>query len=810
MKKLIPLSISMLMASASLFAQSTEQEVWGSRIDYLNDAGQRVGSYYPYRGVQFFQASSLQPDGGYLVYGQTHARPFSSINIVPHDVYSYPVEVSAESAEVTFSISILTDTNGDGKIDKDDIVFTSPRSGVMTRSETQNKEVKNGDLILFTMDIPVGTTPQLSYTELYTQKKPDGSFYYYNVNVPLVSLINSPGYFPSFTYYWQSNPDKRDKAWYEGGGDFVKDPDVAGRWYIIFSMPNEPLDVKLSYVELDSSWLLHAMGSAAREVYVSRDYGNTRPFFNGEPWTMMQCGDALSQDAYSPMGLSGNSMFISPEFFANASYWMPQTPWLYYVGMIDMTNYYLSQLDSFKASDSEKARAEGVMRILRANSYLRLMQLFGARWEDSNDGAVPVAPILTEWGNLELPAASMREIRDFCKSDLEFAIATLGDTAFDNKIIPDADVARGLLVRLSMLCHDWNTAAQQSAVLVEKFPLTTNSQLKAGFFTPVDSWIWTAPEADYYSDGLLLGYNSFQASAAVNGSYPLFWNCGNQLGCIDRSLFLSIPEGDVRRELFVMPETLKASFIKEDNFFSSAYVDPSNMAFASGSQLNNFALAMLDDNRPAGVDMNIADSQTGKFLISHFGTQFKFWGSKTGMYSNNDNVCLMRADEFLLSRAEALYELGDQTGAIACLTELNSMRIPGYKCSATGDALREEIRLTRRIELWGEGHSFFDFKRWNIPMERKAWKQNDLTSGNWPESVARSYKTSDLNGWRYLVPRCAFQSNPNLDINSYGYTILDGYEAPTNEVAPALLPVAPAMAKPVVSVKAELTRLRKR
>lgn len=813
MKKHILCSLTLIMAPAFAFAQSDAADNWdklsGTRIDYFNSNGQRVSSSYVNQDSPFFQAYG-NPASGFAVYGQSQQSPFCSFTLEPYGRDSYPLEVSAESADVSFSVSKLTDTNGDGKIDYDDIDFSVSRKAAPTKSAPEKAEIKCGDYVLFTIDLPSGRYPGFSYCEEYTMTL-SGEPYYYDYDVPIVSVIKNPGSFPSFYFNWQMYPEYRDKDFYLGTGAFVENPDIKGRWYFLFRMPNGPTDVKFNSVALDDTMLSHAVGSASRSVYMARDYGNVSPFFNGEPWTMLQCGNAMSQDAFSNIGFASGPTIVSPELFGNAGYWMTFAPWSYYTGMIDMANFYLQNLERFtQASDSEKNKAQGVMRILRANSYLRLMQIYGPRWEDSNNGETPVAPLLTEWGNLELPAASMRELRDFCKSELESAINLLGNTSFDNKIIPDTDVARGLLVRLSMLCHDWATANTQSAILLDKFPLTGNGDMKAGFFTPADSWIWTAPEKDYYDpDNIIIGYNSFQSSAAVNGAYPLFWNVGSYTGCIDRKLFLSIPKGDIRREMFVMPESMiLPPPLSVSSFYSAEYIDASNMAFGANSNLNKISRAVLDKNKPAAVEKSISDVST--VLNVFFGSQFKFWGSKSGTFSTDDNVCLMRADEILISRAEALYELGDQAGAIAAITKLNSMRNPGYKCSATGDALREEIRLTRRIELWGEGHSFFDFKRWNIPMERKAWVAGDTDSGNWPAAAACFYKPSDLNGWRFLVPRSAFQTNSNLDISGYGYTNPAGYEAPTNEVAPALRAVTPKKDKHVGEGKAGLTMVRKR
>ena len=59
--------------------------------------------------------------------------------------------------------------------------------------------------------------------------------------------------------------------------------------------------------------------------------------------------------------------------------------------------------------------------------------------------------------------------------------------------------------------------------------------------------------ANWMGDELLY-YWSWNAINACNGNYPATWNI--PAGAIDKDLYLSIPETDVRRSLFVMPDQL--------------------------------------------------------------------------------------------------------------------------------------------------------------------------------------------------------------------------------------------------------------
>lgn len=90
----------------------------------------------------------------------------------------------------------------------------------------------------------------------------------------------------------------------------------------------------------------------------------------------------------------------------------------------------------------------------------------------------------------------------------------------------------------------------------------------------------------------------------------------------------------------------------------------------------------------------------------------------------------MRSAELYLNEAEALAEGGSNTEAQDLLFDLVSVRDSGYvKSTSTGDALVEEIRLQRRIELWGEGFAWFDMKRWGVPLQRSYNGSNHAAFG---------------------------------------------------------------------------------
>ena len=146
----------------------------------------------------------------------------------------------------------------------------------------------------------------------------------------------------------------------------------------------------------------------------------------------------------------------------------------------------------------------------------------------------------------------------------------------------------------------------------------------------------------------------------------------------------------------------------------------------------------------------------------------------------------MRADEVLLTKAEACNYLGEEDEARQLLSQLNSIRNSKYTCSASGKDLFQEIRKYRRIELWGEGQSWFDSKRWKLPLSRNIYKAGDLNSGNWHSSYNAEVDVDASNGWRFPVPKYYLKHNDLIDVEKMGYKGITGYEnAPDPTSAPA-------------------------
>ena len=103
------------------------------------------------------------------------------------------------------------------------------------------------------------------------------------------------------------------------------------------------------------------------------------------------------------------------------------------------------------------------------------------------------------------------------------------------------------------------------------------------------------------------------------------------------------------------------------------------------------------------------------------------------------DIPLMRAEEMYLIEAEAKahYE-GLAAGKQALTNYLNTYRYDdnSYQCTATTmDAFNDEILRQKRIEFWGEGIVFFDYKRLEKAVIRHYEGSNHPTDYQWNTKV---------------------------------------------------------------------------
>ena len=125
-------------------------------------------------------------------------------------------------------------------------------------------------------------------------------------------------------------------------------------------------------------------------------------------------------------------------------------------------------------------------------------------------------------------------------------------------------------------------------------------------------------------------------------------------------------------------------------------------------------------------DITAADGTQPTVIRKYIGNPNIDAGS-TKYFTNMPKV--FRLSEVYLNRAEAYYNLGNTTSALADLTSIRRKRLQGYgSAGGSGEAVMQEIKEERIRELFMEGFRLSDLKRWGDEIIRK--KQIYTIDGN--------------------------------------------------------------------------------
>lgn len=517
-----------------------------------------------------------------------------------------------------------------------------------------------------------------------------------------------------------------------------------------------------------------ALYGLCRSMYTNYDLADVM-FLNGEPTYSTFYGDLMSADFYYALWASRPVLYTNWSLYQNYNNWLNQFAWIYPYNLISQANTILEGIDTAEGDEKTRDFIKAQALTFRAHGYWRLLQLFAPRWEDSDNGKAMSVVLRDKPGVEGAPRVDMNTILNLIYSDLDTAIGLYESCGKSRRYTwePDLSVAQATYARVAILKHDYPKAQEMAKAARAKYPIMSADDYKAGFAEETSEWMWcnNMDPTDMY-----LGYWAWGAQYACNGAYTSFWGRGSGSISIDlyREAVAHFGKQDVRCTLFWTPDALDdvvPTSIKRrltgDMFWNDRYIDPSNM------NMNGLQVQMTRSIEYFGAEMTPggdpekwgrkpytpdSDAESGTFVIP-FGANYKFWAS--GTYSNTQYPFL-RASEMLLTEAEAAYYNNDLTTARACLEELNNKRTTGYSCNLSGQALLDEIRVCRRIELWGEGQNWFDYKRWNIPMERRAWVKDDPTSGSWPLTHAWRHETDYVKGWTMAIPITEVDYNPDL------------------------------------------------
>ena len=415
-------------------------------------------------------------------------------------------------------------------------------------------------------------------------------------------------------------------------------------------------------------------------------------------------------------------------------------PWFYYYKIIGNANTILNEIDKASGKEEIKNEVKAQALTFRAYSYLMLSQLYCKRWMDSNNGASRGLPLRIDTSTGELPASTLRQVYDQIYADLDAAIGYFTESQYkrpsEEFYLPDLQVAYAVYARAALTCTDWAKAAEYAEKAREGHPLmSADEYTEGGFNSPNKEWIWGI----YNGEEQTLFYYSFFAFQASNSNASI---CRKYPCAISKELYDQIPESDVRRDMFAAP------------LESEPYMTDSEAKKAGVEDYYN-------ENGTKGEVTKRIKAKYGKKLYSTSITQaymqFKFQNFSNPGVGHLNNF---RSAEMYLTEAEAKCHLGGKDAEVQkLLKEVNQNLNPEYACDKTGEDLLAEVKLYRRIDLWGEGFDWFDMKRWGQALDRKSYEEG----GSFHPAFAVTVEPNEANSWCWVYPAKEIDYNDALD-----------------------------------------------
>jgi len=144
---------------------------------------------------------------------------------------------------------------------------------------------------------------------------------------------------------------------------------------------------------------------------------------------------------------------------------------------------------------------------------------------------------------------------------------------------------------------------------------------------------------------------------------------------------------------------------------------------------------------------------------------FKMFG-ETGQNNGVVDAKVIRSAEVYLNKAEAYFMNSDEANALIALDMVRQNRYTGFASgNETGSALIDAIKLERRLELFAEGHRFFDLKRWGNSVSRSTTDGEFSDGTGTPVPAAFTNMASGSYLFQFPIPQSERDVFPGLEQN---------------------------------------------
>lgn len=381
-------------------------------------------------------------------------------------------------------------------------------------------------------------------------------------------------------------------------------------------------------------------------------------------------------------------------------------PWRFLYRVINLSNLVIDGAGGNDVvPDTQSGRHTlGQAKALRGYAYYFLAHIFVT---DISDLSQEVLPIYLSAEDIDQPKSTLQEVFDVVISDLLDAETLLEGFVREDKIEINQDVVRGLLANTYGALNNWpQTEIYAKKVVDAGYPIMTADEVAlfpgesgaVGGFNDINSvpGIMWGIDITAQGQGLASLFSWWGFMDQYSYSYAAV---GNPKG-MDASLHANFRADDIRKLQF------------------SPSLRPAGKFYYKGAELNGFR--------------NFSGPQSNIDSDSHY----------------------MRVAEFYLLHAEAAAENGNYPAARTSLKALLDLRLDdsSYIDAMADTDLAEEAALQARLELWGEGKSYFIMKRRRETRTRGA---------NWLDYAGESFSHTD-DRLTFLLPQAEILFNPNI------------------------------------------------
>jgi starch-binding outer membrane protein, SusD/RagB family len=414
--------------------------------------------------------------------------------------------------------------------------------------------------------------------------------------------------------------------------------------------------------------------------------------------------DLMGSDFIETFESLGNYRVMSEWKYASDEGWVENT-WAAAYRIIARANLVLRDVDKFTATEPKKAnRIKGQALAIRAHVHFDIMRYWASDF--TRNATSPAAPYVTTFETVPSKPARI-SVKEY----------------YDN-IFADLNTAKNLLDPANIDASISSAGSRYKIDQVTVFAMLARTSLYA------QDWNTAMTNAD-----LVIAARPIETLA----NFPKIWKDESNTEVVWGVNFATQSEGAPYENIY---------FARGDRLsYQPTY-----------EMVDDLALYALNDGR---FDTYMVYNLARPKLLKHIGR-----GTAT------DGVVdwkVFRSSEMALISAEAKAKIGGMDAQ--ALTTLNNLRTKryfntSYPVPATNAALITEILRQRRLELFAEGHRFFDQKRLGKQTFTRSDCNGSIAGIQYPSQVCTPSNTA--RAWNWPIPFSERNTNGNLTQNT-GY-----------------------------------------